>query len=214
MCITLTHSYNLLQQSELEPLMRFSGQRVDFSFIGLSIFFSVSGYLVAKSTITSPSFKNYVWKRFLRIQPLLIVVCMLSIFILGPLFTSLNIREYFIYTETYSYFRNILPVFGIQFSLPGVFLNNPAESGVNGSLWTLVTEERLYILLAFLFLFRQKMKFLQLLTRRLPRVAISQQFSLTSKLSKTVYRQMQTALLLHCKRFTCLPMTFRIQRCK
>lgn len=79
LCITLTHSYNLLQQSELEPLMKFSGQRVDFSFIGLSIFFSVSGYLVAKSAITSPSFKNYVWKRFLRIQPLLIVVCILSV---------------------------------------------------------------------------------------------------------------------------------------
>lgn len=158
LCITLTHSYNLLQQSELEPLMKFSGQKVDFSFIGLSIFFSVSGYLVAKSAITSPSFKNYVWKRFLRIQPLLIVVCILSVFILGPLFTSLNIREYFIRTETYSYFRNIMPVFGIQFFLPGVFLNNPAESGVNGSLWTLVTEERLYILLSFVFLFRQKKK--------------------------------------------------------
>lgn len=157
-CITLTHSYNLLQKNADEPLMKISGQRLDFSFIGLSIFFSVSGYLVAKSAMHSPSFKNYLWKRFLRIQPLLIVVCILSVFILGPLFTSLNITEYFSNAETYSYFRNIMPVFGIQFFLPGVFLSNPAESGVNGSLWTLVTEERLYIFLSLLFLAKHKGK--------------------------------------------------------
>ena len=163
-CITLTHSYNLLQKNADEPLMNFSGQRLDFSFIGLSIFFSVSGYLVAKSATNSGSFKNYIWKRFLRIQPLLIVVCFLSVFVVGPLFTSLSFSAYFGSAETYSYLRNIMPVFGIQFFLPGVFLNNPAESGVNGSLWTLVTEERLYIILSLLFLFRLKGKLILLLS--------------------------------------------------
>ena len=164
MCITFTHAYNLLQQSEYEPLMKISGQRLDFSFLGLSIFFSVSGYLVAKSAVTSPSFKNYLWKRFLRIQPLLIVVSVLSVFILGPLFTSFNVSDYFSNAETFSYLRNIMPVFGIQFFLPGVFLNNVAESGVNGSLWTLVIEERLYIFLSLLFLLRYTKKFFFLTT--------------------------------------------------
>ena len=164
LCITYTHAYNLLQQSVNEPLMKISGQRVDFSFIGLSIFFSVSGYLVAKSAVTSPSFKNYVWKRFLRIQPLLIVVSVLSIFILGPLFTSLSVADYLSNAETYSYLRNIMPVFGIQFFLPGVFLKNVAESGINGSLWTLVIEERLYIFLSLLFLFRRTKKLFFLIT--------------------------------------------------
>ncbi len=120
-CITLTHSFNLLYKNREEPLMKFSGQKIDFAFIGLSIFFAVSGYLVAKSAVTSPSFKNYLWKRFLRIQPLLIIVCILTIFILGPLFTSLSAAAYFSNAGTYTYFRNIMPVFGIQFFLPGIF---------------------------------------------------------------------------------------------
>ncbi len=156
LCITLTHSYNLIAKDNYEPLMIISKNSIDFSFVGLSIFFSISGYLIAKSAITSSSFKNYLWKRLLRIQPMLIVVCVISVFIIGPIFTSLSIFDYFKNFTTYTYFRNIMPIFGIQFILPNVFLNNVREAGVNGSMWTLVLEERLYIILGFLFLFKQK----------------------------------------------------------
>jgi peptidoglycan/LPS O-acetylase OafA/YrhL len=152
LCITFTHSFNLLKLDNDEPLMLFSNHVIDFSFVGLSIFFSISGYLIAKSAIESTSFKNYIWKRFLRIQPLLIVVCLLSIFIIGPLFTSLNGHDYFSNRNTYTYLRNIMPLFGIQFTLPNVFTNNIGENGINGSMWTLIVEERLYLIVGLLFL--------------------------------------------------------------
>ncbi len=155
LCIAFTHSFNLLGYNNNEPLMKLSGGRFDFSFIGLCIFFTISGYLIARSALNSTSLLNYLWKRFLRIQPLLILVCLLSVFLLGPLFTKLTTPEYFSSFSTYSYFRNIFPATGIQFTLPGVFTENPVESSVNGSLWTLIIEERLYLLLSVLFFLKK-----------------------------------------------------------
>lgn len=155
LCIMLTHSFSLLNKDANEPMRILTGGRVNFSFIGLSIFFSISGYLIAKSAIRSSSLKNYLWKRVLRIQPLLILTCLLTVLFIGPFFTHLYLKDYFFNRNTWSYFRNILPVFGIQFTLPGVFTNNIAEAGVNGSLWTLIVEERLYLLMCFIFLLRK-----------------------------------------------------------
>lgn len=157
-CISFTHSYNLVGQNDNEPLMQLSGSRYDFSFIGLCIFFSISGYLIAKSACTSPTVVNYWWKRLLRIQPLLILVCLLSIFILGPFFTNLPAGNYFSDTATWTYLRNFFPATGVQFTLPGVFTNNIVESSVNGSLWTLVIEERLYLVVTALFFLKPSRK--------------------------------------------------------
>jgi len=156
--ITFSHSFDLLKLPEKEPLNQVSHQTIQFSFIGLCIFFSCSGYLIAKSASTSISFKNYIWKRFLRIQPLLIVWCLIAIFIVGFLFTSLSATKYFTNKDTWAYLKTIFPIWGIRFTLPQVFSNNIAENGVNGSLWTLVIEERLYLLIALVFLFRSYTK--------------------------------------------------------
>lgn len=150
--ITFTHSYNLIAYNEQEPLMQLTSGNFDFSFIGLCIFFSISGYLVTKSAATSVSIKNFVWKRFLRIQPVLIVLCFLTIFVLGPLYSTDSTIDYFKNFSTWSYFRNIVPVFGAQFYLPGLFLNH-TDAGVNGSLWTLVVEERLYCVIGLSMIF-------------------------------------------------------------
>ena len=139
-------------------MMRLSGGRYDFSFIGLSIFFSISGYLITKSVYTSSSLLSYFWKRFLRIQPLLILVCILTVLVLGPIFTTLPTQEYLGNPETWTYFRNIFPATGIQFVLPGVFAENIHGDGVNGSLWTLIVEERLYLAVSLFFLFKKQKK--------------------------------------------------------
>ena len=158
LCITFTHSFALLGLQKQEWLMILTKNKIDFSFIGLCIFFSISGYLITQSAIASSSFINYLWKRFLRIQPLLIVVCFLSVFIVGPFFSVLLLQDYFTNTHTFSYFRNIMPIFGIQYHLPGVFTTNIGEASVNGSMWTLVVEERLYVIVGLLFVLKNKMQ--------------------------------------------------------
>jgi len=156
LCIIFSHCFGLSGKFGEEPLAQFTKGTLSFSFIGLSIFFCISGYLIAKSANSSPTLKNYLWKRVLRIQPLLILVCILTIFLLGPIFTNLTVGQYFLNANSWSYFRNILPVFGLQFTLPGVFVHNVSENGVNGSLWTLILEERLYIVMVIVFLFRKQ----------------------------------------------------------
>ncbi len=146
-CISFTHSYNLLGKANKEPIMQLSGNRFDASFLALCIFFSISGYLIAGSALRSKNIFHFAWKRFLRIQPMLIVVCLLSVFIIGPLYTTLDVDKYFADLQTWSYFRNILPMFGGQFTLPGLFASHP-DIGINGSLWTLIVEERLYLFIA------------------------------------------------------------------
>ncbi|RYF90833.1 MAG: acyltransferase [Chitinophagaceae bacterium] len=153
-CICFTHSFNLISQNAAEPLMHLTGQRYDFSFVGLCIFFTISGFLITKSVYSSSSILSYLWKRFLRIQPLLIVVCIITVFVLGPVFTNLSVSSYFGNKATYTYFRNIFPATGIQFELPGVFANNFHPGSVNGSLWTLIVEERLYLLVGTFIFFR------------------------------------------------------------
>lgn len=155
LCIIFFHSFALLKDESNEPLVQFTNGRINFAFIGLSIFFCISGYLIAKSAVRSPTVKNYLWKRLLRIQPLLILTCFLTIFLIGPFFTEFSFKHYFLDVHTYSYFRNVLPIFGLQFTLPGVFIHNVGDRGVNGSLWTLIAEERLYILMTVTFLYRK-----------------------------------------------------------
>jgi peptidoglycan/LPS O-acetylase OafA/YrhL len=154
-CIIFYHSFSLLNKATNEPLGQFTKGRLNFSLIGLSIFFCISGFLIAKSAARSPGIINYLWKRLLRIQPLLIVTCILTVLIC-VFFTNLSVKDYFLNGNSWSYFRNIMPVFGLQFTLPGVFVHNIAENGVNGSLWTLILEERLYIIMCGIFLLRKK----------------------------------------------------------
>jgi len=156
--IAFSHSYALLNRYNVEPFMLATHHRYDGSFIALGIFFAISGFLITKSVVHSGSLLQYAWKRFLRIQPLLIVVCLLSIFIIGPLFSNLNTASYFSNATTYTYLRNIFPATGIQFGLPGVFEHNLKENGVNGSLWTLIIEERLYVFTAIVFWLHRKFK--------------------------------------------------------
>ncbi|MBO9595741.1 MAG: acyltransferase [Niabella sp.] len=145
--IIYVHSYDLLRKDKLE-----------ITVVILAIFFTVSGYFIAGSAEKSSSLKKYLWKRLLRIQPLLAVVCFLSVLVIGPLFTEWPVRDYFKSGNSWSYLRTILPVFGIQFYLPGVFQHNIGERGVNGSLWTLIIEERVYLAMGLLFLVQRSRK--------------------------------------------------------
>jgi peptidoglycan/LPS O-acetylase OafA/YrhL len=153
--IIFYHSFSLLHKRNLEPLNHLTHGELNLGLLGLSIFFCISGFLIAKSAARSPGVINYLWKRLLRVQPLLIVTCMLTVF-MCVFFTNLSVKNYFLNANTWYYFRNIMPVFGLQFTLPGVFIHNIAENGVNGSLWTLILEERLYLLMCIFFLLRKK----------------------------------------------------------
>jgi len=116
--------------------------------VGLFIFFSISGYLISMSWELDPSLKRYFIKRTLRIFPALIVVIVLSIVVLGPIMTTLSLKDYFSSPILLLYLKNIF--LHISFYLPGVFEHNHVPNAVNGSLWSLPVEFFMYILVAVL----------------------------------------------------------------
>ena len=58
-------------------------------------FFAISGFLVAGSLAHSASLAEFMALRLLRIMPALIVVVLATALLLGPLLTTLSVREYF-----------------------------------------------------------------------------------------------------------------------
>ncbi len=119
-----------------------------FGSLGVTIFFVISGYFITMSYENNRNVLHYIKNRALRILPALCVVILFSIFILGPLMTTLSLHDYFTNSVTWRYLRSML-IFPLQYELPGVFRNNPIDA-VNGSLWTLQHETRLYGAIALL----------------------------------------------------------------
>ncbi len=99
--------------------------------------------------------------RLLRIMPALIVVVLATALLLGPLLTTLSVREYFSRPDVSLYLHNLLGQ--PHFQLPGVFESNPRAGVVNGSIWTIPLEATCYGLLAFLALAGRQRIFILLL---------------------------------------------------
>ncbi len=113
--------------------------------LGVLFFFVCGGYVVSGSWDISQDLKAYFIKRIARIFPALVVVVVCSAFLIGPVLSSLSLKEYFTNALTYKYLLNVF--LKIQYFLPGVFETNIYPSAVNGSLWTLPIEFMMYIII-------------------------------------------------------------------
>ncbi len=141
--VIFSHSYTIAQNLP-DPLSQYSHGIIDFGGIAVSVFFFFSGYYITKSIMKNGT-EKFFRKRFSRLLPSLIVVILVTIFLLGPIFTTLSITQYFSNKNTYLYLLNC--VFIPVHSLPGVFENNIFGSTINGALWTLSVEMLSYLYL-------------------------------------------------------------------
>jgi peptidoglycan/LPS O-acetylase OafA/YrhL len=161
--VLLSHSFALAVGSpDAEPLRHALG--TTFGLIAVDVFFITSGFLVTASFLTRQNVVEFVWARVLRIFPALLVMLLLTVLGLGLFFTKTAWSFYLTDRGTYRYFlKCVTLVLGVEYNLPGVFENNPYKHAVNGSLWTLPGEIRMYAILALLWVglcvlpkFRQK----------------------------------------------------------
>lgn len=111
----------------------------------VKIFFVISGYLICLSWMSDPNIHRYLAKRLLRIIPGLAVVVTLAAVVVGPVFTTLTMHEYFSNSNFFNYFKNLIlyPIY----NLPGLFQYLPYKIEVNGSLWSLPVEFLMYLIL-------------------------------------------------------------------
>lgn len=115
--------------------------------LGVFIFFTISGYLIAASWQRDGDVFRFLSKRALRIFPGLAVCVLLTAFVLGPMVSTLPPHDYFHNHVTWDYLRNI--GLYIVYSLPGVFAGNHYPNAVNGSIWSLPVEFLMYLVVAF-----------------------------------------------------------------
>lgn len=111
--------------------------------LAVDVFFVISGFLIAAS-LERHRPGPYLLARALRLLPGLAVCVALSVLVLGPLLTT--DPGYWRDPRTWDYLWVNASLWSSRYFLPGVFsgLPNPA---VNGSLWTLPVEARLYLAL-------------------------------------------------------------------
>ncbi|MCL2299985.1 MAG: acyltransferase [Firmicutes bacterium] len=143
----------LVVYGHMFPLMGLPGHRmfgtVSAHGLGLRILFLLSGYLIRRSWQRDPCATRYAARRALRIWPALIVLCLLTALVMGPLVSNLPWGEYISNPGAWKYIgKNIL--LWPEYGLPGVFAGNAYGPAVNGSLWSLPVEAALYIVLPVL----------------------------------------------------------------
>lgn len=150
LAVLLSHSFPLaLGPQAVEPFKTSLGMTLGTLAVG--IFFTISGYLVTASLVSRPSLADFAMARARRIYPGLWVALVLTVFGLGAAFTTLALSEYLSHPRTWFYvLKNGTLLFGFVDRLPGVFGDLPHAHVVNGSLWTLPIELRLYVALAAL----------------------------------------------------------------
>lgn len=141
--VLFSHCYPLSGRNVEEPIVRLTGCESGGG-LAVAIFFIISGYLVSASYLNSKTWLHFFWKRALRLFPALSFAVLLAMFVIGPLFTNIELSDYFKSSLTWGYFKNI-PL-SIRYNLPGLFATNPYPTAVNGSLWTLPVEVAMYML--------------------------------------------------------------------
>lgn len=122
---------------------------LDFDYSGslaVKFFFMLSGLLVTMSIMSRPQPGAFIIKRVARIFPGLFVCLGVTVFVVGPIFTQLGIKDYFFRAETWNYLFHNLLLYQLEWNLPGVF-SEGKTSVVNGSLWTLPREMECYLFL-------------------------------------------------------------------
>ena len=143
--VIVSHSYPLTRGPK--------SYQPEFGDLAVDVFFVISGFLVTRSLMTRQDTWSFARARILRIYPALWVMLCLAVFVLGPAVSSVSFLHYFATRMTYGYLAKDAILFsGINYSLPGVFTANAFPQAVNGSLWTLYYEVRLYMSLALVWM--------------------------------------------------------------
>lgn len=145
--VILSHAFPLslgyINGRDPDPLFRWTNS-LSLGSLAVMVFFIISGFLITQSYDRSRKPLQFLKARVLRIFPGLIFAVILTAFVLGPIVTSLPLKEYLLNHSTYKYLQNISLYFKV-YLLPGIFENNAYPNVVNGSLWTLVYEFKCYL---------------------------------------------------------------------
>ncbi|MFO1323299.1 MAG: acyltransferase [Burkholderiales bacterium] len=143
--VVLFHSYALTGRWTHEPLWKLAPE-LNFGALGVKIFFVISGFLVTQSWLARHAVRPFVAARVLRIYPALVAATLFTV-VLAGVSSTLPAGAFVADPQTIDYAWRVALGFDMVYRLPGAFPANPFPHDVNGSLWTLPIELRLYVAL-------------------------------------------------------------------
>jgi peptidoglycan/LPS O-acetylase OafA/YrhL len=136
------HCYALTDHWTDEPLWRLAPE-LNLSVLGVGAFFVASGFLVTRSWQERGRLAAFVAARALRIYPALVCATLLTM-ALAAGSSTLSWPAFVADPQTQDYAWRTALAWDFVKGLPGAFAANPYRDAVNGSLWTLPVELRLY----------------------------------------------------------------------
>lgn len=147
--VLYSHSYPLFGFNFMGPVEQFFGK--SWGSFAVHIFFITSGFLIMGSFKRNDNTMSFILSRILRIYPGLIVSIFVCVFVFGIINTTVGYKIYLKDQSIWDflYYNSLLVVGDIRYGLIGVFKNSPYPNAVNGSLWTLPHEVKMYLYLFF-----------------------------------------------------------------
>lgn len=139
-------SHTLTLAGGTDPLGDLTGGVVDLGTVAVDGFFALSGFLIARSFVTSPSVGRFLWRRALRIFPGFWVCLVATVAVFLPLAQLLQYGTLAGFPLTgpdsaIGYLVTNAALYIDQFSVRGLF----DGQAVNGSLYTLFYEFLCYL---------------------------------------------------------------------
>ncbi|AIF46704.1 acyltransferase family protein [Dyella japonica] len=117
--------------------------------IAVSAFFVISGFMITGSYVRRRHLPSFLWARLLRIYPAYVFCLLVSAYLVGAIVTSLPLADYLRDQQVWRYVSKNLELGKyLAYHLPGVFTGNQVGGAVNGSIWTLPAEVRMYLWVA------------------------------------------------------------------
>lgn len=155
-CATLVVVYHAYQfntlRAAVDPLTTAMSPVTDLGSLAVAVFFLVSGIFISQSWMRDPHPLRYAVRRVARIVPGLLA-CVLLTVVLGYAFFSPQGLAGLLSAAPWRYVFGNATLHGLQYIIPPEQLRIPAVLGgqdLNGSLWTLYWEGRMYVMVALI----------------------------------------------------------------
>lgn len=153
--VVFGHSYVLGGFGE-EPLARLSGGTITGRELAVQGFFIISGYLLTNSLFRNQSLPHFFTRRAFRILPGYWLALLVTSFVVAPILFARLFPGKLTYAESLrlgdynaiGYLTSNCVLWQKQKWILPLFLGNPSQGVVNGSLWSLFYEVLCYAMLA------------------------------------------------------------------
>ena len=143
------HGYAMVAHRGPPEIFTWMGWGIYSGAMAVDMFFLISGFLVTGSYLRRRNLPEFAWARLLRLLPAYAVCLLGCAFVLGAIYTSLPLGDYLTRAATRDYvWTNLRFSTNMSWQLPGVFVDSPRRDTINGSIWTLPAEARMYLWVA------------------------------------------------------------------